>query len=168
MTFAARDELTVVALRCGEQVVAIKPVLQALLLADHVYVDHATGKRIIVGVFDFLKTPEFPTQFQRTTFAYCAFTGIRGKIDVIFRYVDLESNEVLMETIPIEVRAEDPITTSDLVTEIPPLPMPHPGVYALEVHSCDELIGSLRVTVVGPEAQGDNNDDNGRENGPAS
>ncbi len=44
------------------------PILQALLLADFVYVDQATGKKVIAGVFDSLLVMSEPPQEPETEF----------------------------------------------------------------------------------------------------
>ena len=59
-----------------------KPVLQALVLADHVYVDAETGKKIIAGTFNELHAAEFPTQFAHVTFAYLCLTDLRGEAEL--------------------------------------------------------------------------------------
>jgi hypothetical protein len=126
--------------------VPLKPVLQAILLADAVYTDVETGKRVIAGVFDNIAVKQFPTEHQRQTWVYLSFTDIRGKVAFSLRYVDLLTNEVLMDNGPNEIECGDPLATLDGWVPLPFIPLPHPGVYALEVHSCDELIGALRIT----------------------
>ncbi len=60
--------------------------------------------------------------------------------------MDLEKSEVLLENGPIEIESDDPLASIDFAIPVPPLPIPHEGVYALELHSCDEIIGILRIT----------------------
>lgn len=125
----------------------MRPTLQALVLADQVYVDAASGKKIIAGTFNILRTGEFPTTFARSTFAYINLTNIRQRTELELRYVDLEDNRVLMRSPRIEVQSPDPLQGVELVVELPPFPMPHAGTYAFEAHADDELVGSLRITV---------------------
>jgi hypothetical protein len=124
----------------------MKPILQALLLADNVYTDGETGKRIIAGVFDSITIPEIPGHFFKVTSAYVSLTELRGRVEVTLRYVDLDSNEVLMESGPTIIEQTDPIASVDFTVSVPPLPVPHEGVFALELHANDELIGMLRIT----------------------
>jgi hypothetical protein len=118
-----------------------------LLLADNVYTDAETGKRIIAGVFDRIQLPEIPGRWLKTTSVYVSLTEVRGRIDVILRYVDLDTNEVLMESGPTTIESEDPLASIDFAVPVPPLPVPHEGVFALEVHCSNELLGTLRITV---------------------
>ena len=125
----------------------IKPVLQALLLADHVYHDSVTGKFIIAGTFNRLWANEFPSRFGRTTFAYLRFTNIPSPLDVYLRYVDLKSNEVLLETRRISLGAKERNDVIEAAIEVPPFPLPHEGFFAFEVHVEDEMLGSIRMQV---------------------
>ena len=127
-------------------IVAIKPIIQALLLADNVYSDAETGKRVIAGVFDSVTLPEIPGHFLKVTSLYVSLTELRGEVEVMLRYVDLDSNEVLMENGPTRLQCDDPLASVDLTVQVPPLPVPHEGVFALEVHAGNELIGMLRIT----------------------
>lgn len=140
---------------------AIKPIIQALLLADNVYTDAETGKRVIAGVFDSITLPEIPGDFPQVTCVYVSLTAVRGEIEVMLRYVDLDSDEVLMEHGPTKLSSDDPVASLDFSAPMPPLPVPHEGVFALEVHVGDELIGMLRITATLAE---DENDDEGEEN----
>lgn len=123
-----------------------KPTLQALVLADHIYVEQ-TGKKIIAGVFNRLWSDKFPTKLNRPTWAYVCLTDVQGSVPISLRYTDLRTNEVLLGTKPIIAKSTDPLASGELVVEVPPLPMPHEGTYAFEVFAEDESIGSLRITV---------------------
>ena len=126
---------------------AIKPILQALLLAERVYFDGESGKGVIAGTFDSLSPSVFPNEFRQVSYAYLSLTEVHGKVDLLLRYVDLKTNEILMQYGPVQVSANDPLSSVELRIGIPFLPMPHEGVFALEVYAADELIGSHRVTV---------------------
>lgn len=124
-----------------------KPVLQALVLADYVYVDAQTGKKVIAGTFNELQAATFPTQFPRVTFAYLCLADLRGQTELDLHYVDLSSGEVLMQLENVPVDASSPLDSTELIVEVPEFPMPHPGSFALEVHCGGELLGFLRITV---------------------
>jgi hypothetical protein len=130
-----------------------KPILQALVLADHIYVDAETGKKIIAGTFNELCAAEFPTQFAHVTFAYLCLTDLRGEAELDLRYVDLSDGEILMQLEGVRVAAPSPLESTELILEVPEFPMPGPGSFALEVHCAGELLGFLRINV--READGD-------------
>jgi hypothetical protein len=153
-----------------------KPVLQALLLADHVYQDRATGKHVICGVFSKLRfnPPEqgaaasapaqpgaersiqIPLAFGHAAgspWAYISLTEIRGEQEFELRYVDLEDNSALFRA-NFLIQSDDPLKTLEIVIPLPILPIPAMApegqrhrVCALELLCENELIGSHRVSV---------------------
>lgn len=129
------------------------PILQALVLADQVYIDATTHKKVIAGTFNRVWAPSFPTVFERGTWAYICLTEVREPVKIQLRYVDAEAHQVLMEAIPVGVQATSALDSVELVSAVPPLPMPHEGVYRFEVYAADELIGSLRITASRREAE---------------
>lgn len=141
----------------------MKPVLQALILADHVYEDQRSRKKIIAGTFNVLVTGELRVEQRKddngTTHslvpggmragcptAYISMTEVRGESPFVLRYVDLTDNRVLMQC-NFKVQCDNPLETVELAIPLPELPTPHAGVYALELLLGDEPMGSLRVTV---------------------
>ncbi|HXY33973.1 MAG TPA: hypothetical protein VEI07_07075 [Planctomycetaceae bacterium] len=151
-----------------------KPVLQALLLADHVYQDKATGKHIICGVFSELTFGPFvqaedssgtaggakhiDVSLQRghdsgSPWAYISLTELKGEYHFELRYVDLQDNAVILQ-LKFGVRSPDPLQTVEIVIPLPRLPLPlnapegqRERACALELLCEDELIGSHRVMV---------------------
>lgn len=138
----------------------IKPVLQALVLADHIYIDANTGKKIIAGTFNHLAANEFPSQSTTHKFAFVSMTDVYGPLEVMVRYVDLVDNRVLFELRNMQVQSQDPLDTVELVVEVPPLPMPHAGAFAFEVHADNEMLGALRLIVT---RRGDEDDEEREE-----
>jgi len=140
----------------------VKPLLQALLLADRVYRD-ATGKHIIAGTFNkmvFVKRGARPRTVEiggeekqfipggvqvGSPYVYISLTELRGKIQCVLRYVNLEQDKALFET-QFAIESSDPLQTVELVLPMPTLPVVA-GVHALELLCDDEPIGSYRVIV---------------------
>ncbi|MDX1967544.1 MAG: hypothetical protein SFV23_10260 [Planctomycetaceae bacterium] len=140
------------------------PVLQALLLADHVYQDRSTGKHVICGVFSELRfippsaggglphTPGTPIPVHKTIragspYLYMSFTDVHGQKAFELRYVDLRDNTTLFST-KFQIDCPDPLATVEVSLPLPALPAPHAGVYALELLYDDVLLGSHRVRIV--------------------
>lgn len=147
----------------------MKPVLQALLLADHVYQDKDTGKKIIAGTFNrfrfkLKKQPAeepdggetAPPQRKRIVQAeefvhtgshnvYINLTEVRGKVPLVLRYVSLRDNRVLIQC-GLEVSSNDPLQTVEVVLPFPRLPA-RAGVHALELLYNDDPMGALRIAV---------------------
>src|SRR3990167_1130105 len=135
----------------GKDTSVVRPMLQALLLADHVYQDKDSGKKVIAGTFNVLnlfkpKPPsedsdrpaEGPRQVSvkeimkaGSPSAFISLTEIREPTDLELRYVDLSNNAVLIGA-KFRVTCHDPLATVEAIVLLPPLPAPHSGVYALE------------------------------------
>ena len=152
----------------------MKPVLQALLLADRVYEDKTTGKKVIAGTFNRLWFSKQGSQKPRevetdgvkrqvipggmhagSPCAFISLTDIRGPISCVLRYIDLEDNQLLLET-AFQLRCDDPLQTVEVAIQMPPLPTKKAGIHALELLCNDDPIGSLRITV---EELKESNDD---------
>ena len=123
-----------------------KPVLQALVMADHIYVDQASQKKVIAGTFHDLWAKKFPCRMSRNTYAFISLTDFRGKTAFELRYRDLDEDNELMHA-DFSITAENPLQTVELIVEIPGFPMPKPGVYVFELLYKKEVLGSLRMNV---------------------
>ncbi|MBI4231298.1 MAG: hypothetical protein HY608_10720 [Planctomycetes bacterium] len=121
------------------------PVLQAFVLADHVYTDAHTGKKVIAGTFNQLWADKYPTQFATATYAYLALRELYGEAQVSLKFIGLADQRVHLQSQPMKVGASDPRATAELVITIPPFPMPEPGDYALEAYADGVLLGMVRM-----------------------
>ena len=131
-----------------------RPVLQAIILADHVYEDMHSGKKVIAGTFCEMAAVSFPSKYNRGAFLFLSLTEFQGKLPITIEYVDLVRNETLLEFGDIIAFANTPLETCELVVELPELPLPHPGTYAFEVFLYDVPLGSFRFVVsVGQELE---------------
>jgi hypothetical protein len=141
----------------------VKPVLQALVVADHVYEDKSTGKKIIAGTFNqvVFNSPLVagaaragggsPSTIHGgrhagSPYAYISLTDIHTSARLVLRFVYLGDNpHVAIFQTAVEVRSPDPLQTVELVAALPPLPINREGVYAFEILCDDELLGSFRI-----------------------
>lgn len=152
----------------------VKPVLQALILADRIYQDKDTGKKIIAGTFNQIlltrnPPPPGPNQTPRppqaafaqthpgSPYAYISLTEVRGKTPLSLRLVDLADSRVLLQA-NMDVDHNDPLATLEIVVPLPVLQIPHPGVFALELLSDDEPLGSIRLVARERPTQPPNSD----------
>lgn len=150
----------------------MKPILQAILVADHVYSDEVTKKKIVVGIFDRIyfsrveppkdeDAPEVSGEpdAQGATmvisqaghrmgspFCYINLADVHGDQTFELRYVDLSTDTVLFKT-NFGIRSTDPLTTAEVAFPLPPLPTGKAGTFALELLWNDEPLGSHRIRV---------------------
>lgn len=137
------------------------PVLQALLLADHIYTDQS-GKRIICGTFSKIFCRRFPTLTTFTCYAFVLLVDVVGDVELQLRLVSLDDNEILLESGKAKIKSDSPLTPLDIVFQIPPLPLPREGIYSFECWTDDMMIGSVRLQAVQLSANGEDHADDRR------
>jgi hypothetical protein len=150
-----------------------RPVLQAIVLADNVYQDRATGKFIISGTFTRIgvtkKPPPAAAPDQPTTFKsagelvravstagsphlYVALTDVHGSVPLKVRFVDLSDSGSRFE-MGLEVKSVDPLTVTEFAIPMPRLPVTAAGAFSLDLLYADEILGSWRIVVTEEPAQ---------------
>ena len=140
-----------------------KPVLQALVLADHVYQDRETGKHIIAGTFTQynIRTPSTvvsndETKTTYTTplaqvgspFLYLALLEVHGEVQLGIEYVKLSDASIVFEA-KLRLTATDPCSVAEVYFPLPPeiFKDRDAGHYSLDVQYDGELLGSWRVLI---------------------
>jgi hypothetical protein len=149
----------------------VKPKLQALLVADRIYTDKNTGKKIVAGIFNsllFATDAKIPKEIEKdgvkqklipggldpgSPYAYLSLTDIRGTQPFELRYVDLDDDQAIFRT-EFQITDMDPLKTFELILPLPPLPTNKAGTFALELLCQDEPIGSYRIQVQPFKTQG--------------
>ena len=124
-----------------------RPILQAFLLADHIYVDSRTSKKIVAGIYTEFKVTSFPAQLP-TTWAYANLVSVPSEFDVQLRLVDLSNHEVLAESGVMRVQhVLSRLVPHEFVLELPPLRVTHEGAYEFELLVDGEPLKGCRFTV---------------------
>jgi hypothetical protein len=150
----------------------IRPVLQSLLIADRVYTDAATGKKIIAGTFQqllFIRAVAFADLAKDkrvqaggfeagSPFLYACLTDVDGEQDFEVRYVDLADESVVFGG-AFKLRSMDRLQNCEVSLPLPTLPTVKAGVFALEVLWNSQPLGSYRIKVVEGVLEGKNDDE---------
>jgi hypothetical protein len=142
----------------------MKPVLQALVLAERVYEDKS-GKKIIAGTFNRLligkiltATVKAPDGSERVGVpgglnpgcptAYISLTDVVDGTEITLQIVDVSKNAVLFGT-GFRINSNDRLATVEIVAPLPPMGVfvRGPGTYSLDVLWRDEILGSHRLLV---------------------
>jgi hypothetical protein len=140
----------------------VKPVLQALVVADHVYQD-VSGKKIIAGTFNTFKFSRKPPMAEvqapdgtkqtvvrggmqgGSPFAYVSLTDVCDGTKLQLRFVNLTKNAVLFGN-EVTITNTNRLATVEMVFPLPRLPIQETGVYALELLCDGDILGSYRIT----------------------
>jgi len=146
----------------------MKPVLQALVVADHVYMD-VSGKKIIAGTFTKIqkRTVQLPEQAvppdpntgkprmlmpggteMGCPWFYLSLTDVVDGTELILQFVNRGKNEVLFAT-GLKIPSKDRLETIEIAAPLPPLGqmLTESGEYSLDVVAEGEILGSHRLIV---------------------
>ena len=142
----------------------MNPRVQAILIADKVYEDKSTGKKVVAGIFDKIGFVN-PEQIQERLAAqgvegaerkilggmssgsptcYMRLIDVRGEQSFVLRYVYVNEDQVLFRT-EFRITSNDPLQAVDVVLPLPVLPTDKAGTFALELVWNDEVLGSHRI-----------------------
>jgi len=122
----------------------MKPIVLAMIIADHYYRDSNTGKSIITGTFNSINCSDFPTKHGNCAI-YISLTDIAtsGAVKLIFRKVDGDFTMNLPEW---EVEApSERHSIVEIGGNIAGLPFPDEGIYEFIVMWNNEEICSRRL-----------------------
>ena len=134
-----------------------KPTLQAFLLADHVYMDAGTGKKIVAGIFFNVGTGKMPFTFPGC-WAYACLIGVPSKFTLQLRLVDLSTQEAIAGSPVFTVEhPQSRLTPHEFMLQVPQIPFRHAGAYDFELVVDDEPLKGWRFTVTDHSAQGGKN-----------
>ena len=155
------------------------PVLQALVLADRIYQDNATGKKIIAGTFSGFKFSKKPAiaeivrpdgQKQRvmmggtsvgSPYAYISLTDVCEGTTVQIQFVSLSKNIVLFGN-AVTISNADRLSNVEVILPLPMLPISEAGIYALQVVCEGQILGSWRVVAEDMDAKKEGQSDDPR------
>lgn len=157
----------------------MKPTLQALLVADRIYTDKDTGKKIVAGIFNrlvFAADVTTPIEIEKdgvkqkiipggldagSPYAYISIIDVRGTQPFELRYVDLSEDRAVFK-VEFQVTCNDPLQTIEFVLPLPKLPIEKAGTFALELLCRDDPLGSYRIQVQPFDIQGPSDGDRGK------
>lgn len=120
-------------------------VLQAFVLADHVYRDVTTGKHVVAGTFHQIDVASLPATFAGPAAVFISLLDVKGRTAVELRFVD--GDDVLLGPRTIDVEGEDPGLPVEFAVQLPPLPLPRAGRYAFRLSADGVDLGEAPVSV---------------------
>ena len=123
------------------------PVVQAVVLADHVYQDRETGKYVVAGTFNQLRGHEFPCELTTPVHLFCVLTSVSAPTAVSMRFVSSEE-QIVMSSSAVTITCRDPQQTIEFALPVPSLRLPAPGWYRLVLFIDDTPRGFVRLEVL--------------------
>ena len=143
---------------------AIKPVLQALLLADRVY-QEVSGKKIIAGTFnqvfigqisqvpvigpDGMATVQLPGGMDAgCPYAFLSLTDVENETLINLKLHNVSKNQPMLN-LEFKIGCDDRLATVEVVVPLPPISVifQEQGTFSLDVFWNEEILGSHRIIV---------------------
>jgi hypothetical protein len=121
------------------------PIVQALLLADHIYTDPGTGKRYILGTYNRMMATKFPHVVPKLCL-FLALTGGHGSIILRLRIVDMdeERGPLLESAQPANMANPNDIYYFPITLSVV---FPAPGAYRIQVFADNDLLRELCLQI---------------------
>ena len=113
------------------------PTPLALLIADHIYQDRATGNWIVAGTFNTILTRRLP--FPRSLEIFFQVTGISRPVELRLR-VERASDGAPMIDIGGPITATDPLQVHTQKVRLLGLPFTEEGKYWVQLVSQQEIL----------------------------
>jgi len=130
----------------AERIAATPPVLLALVMADEIRVDPASGKRSILGIFDAISASSFPCLHPLIA-VYAALTDGHGPTPVRLRLVDVDETRPPIFDVNEVLQFPEPMALGQYTFEFNRPVLPAPGHYRLQFFACGELLRELSLKV---------------------
>jgi hypothetical protein len=128
------------------------PLVLAMVLADTVLLDVATGKNTIQGTHQALRAAAFPFT-QPSIVVYVALTEGRGDTTVQLRLVDVDELHAPLFELQTVVHFADPFQVREIVFTHPRVVFPEPGEYRLQLFGAGEPLLERRLQLVQDEEE---------------
>ena len=123
----------------------MKPIILAINICDDIIRDEITKKISLIGLFNRIQSPSFPTTHP-SLHVYVSLTNGHKKYKGELRFVSESDDSVIFKT-NADVPLQDPLKTLELNFSIRNLKFDKPGNYNVQF-CCDKtLVGSRRFIV---------------------
>ncbi len=122
------------------------PVVNAMLMCDHVHRDRSTGKYTLLGLFDAVRLSNYPATLMRVGI-YLKLTNMRGAYELVLAWV-LGATEAELARVPTlpAIRVSDPLARVEVPIHVSvPLPLPAPGRYLLRLYANTRHVQDLAI-----------------------
>ena len=130
------------------------PSVVAMLVCDQVISEQGTGKKSLIGVFENINAPAFPTQTRLAI--YAKLVDAHGRYNVLIRLVNLK-DETKVADIKADLTVADPTASAELAINIVGIVLPVAGKYEFQLYANDVFLHRVTMKAIliqgGPQWQ---------------
>jgi len=118
----------------------------AMVIADAIWRDPATGKRTILGCFSSIGAKEFPVVHPQLA-VYVALTDGRGTVPFKIQMVDVDDEAEPIFQAEAEVEFGDPRMAVEMDFHFGGITLPHAGEFRIQLIASGEFLLERRIIV---------------------
>lgn len=122
------------------------PALNAMLICDQVVQDEATGKTVLVGIFETVSAYQFPARHGFLCI-YAKLTDAQGEYRIRLELVRLEDLRVIGQG-KLRATFGDRMAPAELIFQVGDLLFQGPGRYEFRLYANDRWMGSKSLNVL--------------------
>ena len=124
-----------------------KPILKAMLLCDMTIVEEGSHKRTLIGLFDRIKSREFPTAHPSMS-VYVQFREIEGTFDFALELFDVDDEKSINRAVIKDFHVQDKSRDCELVFNLMSVKFEHTGEYEFRIYVNDLVFGQKSFQVL--------------------
>jgi hypothetical protein len=121
------------------------PSVVAMLVCDQVISEQGTGKKSLIGIFENISAPAFPTQTRLAI--YAKLVDASGYYHILIRLVNLKDESKVAE-IKAELKIIDPTACAELALNIAGIILPAAGKYEFQLYANDAFLHRVTMNAV--------------------
>jgi len=125
----------------------VNPILKAMLLCDQTIVEEGSRKRSLIGLFDRVKSAQFPTVHGSMSI-YVQFREIEGTFDFTLELFDLAEDKTLHKAMVKDFNVQEKSRDCELVFNLLSVRFVHPGDYEFRIYVNDQIFGQKSFQVI--------------------
>ncbi len=125
----------------------VKPILKAMLLCDQTLIEEGTHKRSLIGLFDRVKSNQFPTVHGSMS-VYVQFREIEGACDFMLELYDLAEDKTLHKATVKDFKVQEKSRDCELVFNLLSVRFSHAGEYEFRIYVNDMIFGQKSFQVI--------------------
>jgi hypothetical protein len=121
------------------------PSVLAMLVCDQVIGEQGTGKKSLIGIFDNLHAPGFPTQTRLAV--YVKLADAQGNYKFRIRLVNLK-DEAPIADLNADMTVTDPTSPMELAINMIGIILPEPGKYEFQLWGNDTYLHRITLNAI--------------------
>jgi hypothetical protein len=114
----------------------VQPLVNSLLICEKVITAQGSGQQSLIGLVYAIFASRYPFQTPMLHM-FMEVTGCHGQFRLTFRLIDANEDRPAVGQGKCETSVDDPLAVSRLVFPLPPMEIPEPGDYRLQVFTGD-------------------------------